>query len=99
MAIGGQSRSAHRCQELKPPQGWIVNEILDKYGLSRSTTTQYIDAITRMNQTQTAEQFDVSRDTINRYKNTFHEMNAQERRLLIASPTQDKLLQQTTKER
>ncbi|WP_435185103.1 hypothetical protein [Halobellus sp. EA9] len=76
-----------------------VNEILDKYGLSRSTTTQYIDAITQMNQTQTAEQLDVSRDTINRYKNTFHEMNAQERLLLIASLTQDKLLQQTTKER
>lgn len=75
-----------------------VDEILDKYGLSRSTTTQYIDAITRLNQTQTAEEIDVSRDTINRYKRAFQQMKPRERSQLIASLTQDKLLQETNRE-
>ncbi|GCF15051.1 hypothetical protein Harman_29860 [Haloarcula mannanilytica] len=72
-------------------------EILSKYGLTRETVTQYIDAITRMNQTQTAEEIEVSRDTINRYKNAFKEMNAQERLLLISNLTQEKLLSQTNR--
>jgi len=72
-------------------------EILDKYGLTRETVTEYIDAITRMNQTQAAEELSVSRDTINRYKKQFSKMDAQERLHLISSLTQEKLLQQTPK--
>jgi len=73
-----------------------TEKILGKYRLTQATTAQYIDAITRMNQTQTAEKLDVSRDTINRYKNAFQEMDAQKRLLLISNLTQDKLLQQVT---
>lgn len=67
-------------------------KILDKYGLTRETVTEYIDAITRMNQTQAAEELSVSRDTINRYKKQFSKMDAQERLHLISSLTQEKLL-------
>jgi len=65
--------------------------------LTRETVTQYIDAITRSNQTQAAEELNVSRDTINRYKKQFSKMDAQERLHLISSLTQEKLLQQTPK--
>ena len=70
--------------------------VLKEYGLTRETAAQYIDAITRQNQTQTAEELNVSRDTINRYKNAFQEMNPQERLLLISNLTQEKLLQNAT---
>jgi DNA-binding XRE family transcriptional regulator len=70
--------------------------VLDEYGLSRETAAKYVDAITRSNQTQTAEELNVSRDTINRYKNAFSEMDAQERLLLISTLTQEKLLDQAT---
>jgi hypothetical protein len=73
-----------------------VDDILSKYSLTKETAQQYIDAITRMNQTQTAEELDVSRDTVNRYKNAFQEMTPQERNLLIASLAQNKLLQHAT---
>lgn len=73
-----------------------LDQILEKYGLTRATTTEYIDAITRMNQTQTADELDVSRDTINRYKNAFSEMSQRERTLLITSLVQDQLLEQAT---
>ena len=71
-----------------------IKQVLEKYGLSREIAARYIDAITRSNQTQTAEELDVSRDTVNRYKNAFQEMNAQERLLLISTLTQEKLLDQ-----
>jgi len=71
-----------------------LDEILDKYNLERETATRYIDAITRLNQTQTAEEVEVSRQTINRYKNAFSEMNPMERSQVIASLTQGKLLEQ-----
>ena len=70
--------------------------VLKEHGLSRETAAEYVDAITRSNQTQTAEELNVSRDTINRYKNAFAEMDAQERLLLISSLTQEKLLDQAT---
>jgi hypothetical protein len=69
-----------------------TERILKKYGLTRETVTQYIDAITRSNQTQAAEELNVSRDTINRYKKQFSKMDAQERLHLISSLTQEKLL-------
>jgi hypothetical protein len=70
--------------------------VLEEYGLSRETAAKYVDAITRSNQTQTADELDVSRDTINRYKNAFRKMDAQERLLLISTLTQEKLLDQAT---
>jgi DNA-binding XRE family transcriptional regulator len=71
--------------------------VLEEYGLSRETAAKYVDAITRSNQTQTADELDVSRDTINRYKNAFRKMNAQERLLLISTLTQEKLVESITK--
>ncbi|MFA1610072.1 hypothetical protein [Halobellus rubicundus] len=75
-----------------------TNEVLEKYGLTRETAAQYVDAITRSNQTQTAEELDVSRDTINRYKNAFSKMSAQERLLLISTLTQNQLLDHITEQ-
>ena len=73
-----------------------AKQLLNQYGLSRETAVNYVDAITRMNQTLTAEEIGVSRDTINRYKNAFSNMSSQERLLLISTLTQEKLLKQTT---
>lgn len=72
--------------------------ILEEYGLTRETTAKYIDAITHQNQTQTAEELEVSRDTINRYKNAFAQMKPKERLLLISTLTQNKLLQHATEQ-
>ena len=73
-----------------------ADDILSKYSLTRETAAQYIDAITRNNQTQTADELDVSRDTINRYKKAFAQMEPIERSLLITSLTQDQLLEHAT---
>jgi DNA-binding XRE family transcriptional regulator len=73
-------------------------DVLSKYSLSEETAAGYIDAITRSNQTQTAEELGVSRDTINRYKNAFNEMKPEERLLLISALAQDQLLDQTTQQ-
>jgi len=62
-----------------------VNDLLDQYGLTRDTATAYIDAITRLNQTETADELDVSRDTIHRYKNEFADMTGKERAFLIVT--------------
>jgi len=70
--------------------------ILEKYSLTRDTAAQYIDAITQMNQTETAEQLQVSRDTIHRYKNAFGRMKPEERSLIIATLLQEKLLEEHT---
>ena len=72
-----------------------VDTILEKYGLTRDIANQYIDAITRTNQTKTAEELNVSRDTVNRYKNAFNQMNSSERLLLISTLTQQRLLEQS----
>lgn len=79
-------------------QNWPmdVDGILEKYGLTRDIATHYVDAISRMNQTETAEEISVSRDTINRYKNAFGEMTMGERLLVISSLTQEKLLENNT---
>jgi predicted DNA-binding protein (UPF0251 family) len=71
-----------------------VDEILDKYNLERETATRYIDAITQMNQSETAEEVEVSRQTVNRYKNAFAQMKSEERSQVIASLTQERLLEQ-----
>lgn len=82
-----------------PEPGMEVDNVLKKYGLTRDTAQKYIDAITQMNQTQAAEETDVSGDTISRYKRAFQKMTSVERLLLISSLAQDKLLEETTKER
>lgn len=88
---------SNKYQTPKPVLGTMdVDEILEKYGLTRDTATKYIDAITRQNQTQTAEELQVSRDTINRYKKAFARMNSMERHQLIATLTTDKILQNAT---
>ena len=74
-----------------------VDEILEKYKLEQDTVTRYINAITHSNQSETAEEVDVSRQTINRYKNAFAQMKPEERLLIISTLTQQKLLEQATK--
>jgi len=69
-----------------------LEEILTKYSLTRENTTQYIDAVLRMNRTEAANEIDVSTDTIHRYKRAFEQMNTQERLFLISTLTQEKLL-------
>ena len=91
------------CRALTPPLLKIspvtillrmdTGKILEKHGLTRDNTTRYIDAIIRSNQTQTAEEINVSRDTVNRYKNAFASMTEQERALLLAALFQEKLLE------
>lgn len=71
-----------------------VDELLSKYSLTRDNTEAYIDSIVRMNQTQTAQEVDVSRDTINRYKKAFNKMSPIERSLIIATVTQEKYLEE-----
>lgn len=76
-----------------------VDTILEKYSLTRETTTRYVDAITRMNQSQAADEIGVSRDTVHRHKRVFAEMTPVERALVISSLTQENLLEETTTER
>ena len=71
-----------------------TDEILEKYSLTPSTAAQYIDAIVRMNQIQTADKLGVSRDTVNRYKNAFDRMSPEERSHLIILLTQHNLFDQ-----
>ena len=71
-----------------------VDKILNRYNLERKNATRYIDAITRLNQSDTAEEINVSRQTVSRYKDAFQEMTDSERTLLIASLTQQKLFEQ-----
>lgn len=73
------------------PVGETVDEILKRYGLKRDLTANYIDAIVRMNQSETADAIGVSRQTINRYKTTFREMTPQERLRVLSRLTQDAL--------
>jgi len=70
-----------------------VDEILEKYSLTRENVVAYIDAIVRSNQTDTAEAMSVSRDTVNRYKKAFGSMSEQERLLVVSTLTQEKLLE------
>ncbi len=74
-----------------------TDEILEKHNLERDTVTRYIDAITHLNQSETANEVDVSRQTINRYKNAFAQMEPEERLLIISTLTQQKLLEQARK--
>lgn len=74
-------------------------DVLAKYSLSKEVAAGYVHLITYQNQTETAEELDVSRDTVNRYKNSFAEMSAEERLLLISAFAQDQLLDEATSEK
>jgi ACT domain-containing protein len=71
-----------------------VDKILNRYNLERKNATKYIDSITKLNQSDTAKEIGVSRQTVSRYKDAFKEMTDSERTLLIASLTQEKLFEQ-----
>jgi len=62
-----------------------VDDLLDEYSLTRDNAAAYIDAIVRMNQTETADETGLTRQTVNRYKKAFAAMDAEERAFLIAS--------------
>jgi len=70
-----------------------VDEILEDHGLTRDNALAYIDAITRMNQSQAAEEINVSTDTIHRYKREFSRMDEHDRALVIATLFHEKRMQ------
>lgn len=53
--------------------------------MTRDNAVAYIDAIVRKNQTETAEETGLTRQTVNRYKKAFAAMDAEERAYLIVS--------------
>lgn len=72
-----------------------ADDILNRHGLTRDTAARYIEAITHLNQTETADDLGVSRDTIARYKNSFGDMSEPERMHLIAALLQERLLERS----
>lgn len=62
-----------------------VDDLLEKYSMTRDNAAAYIDAIVRMNQTETAEATGLTRQTVNRYKKALAAMDAEERAFLVAS--------------
>ncbi len=76
-----------------------IDEILDDYGLTRETTAKYIDAIVRLNQTKTADEIDISRRQVSRYKDAFHDMTPQERLTVISALAQEQLLADVANDR
>ena len=73
----------------------LVDDILEQYNLTRETTAQYIEAIVHLNQSDTADEIGVSRQTINRYKTAFNQMTSQERLTVITALAQERLLENT----
>jgi DNA-binding XRE family transcriptional regulator len=61
-----------------------VDDLLEKYSLTRDNAAAYIDAIVRMNQSETAEAVGLTRQTVNRYKKAFAAMSDEERAFLVA---------------
>ena len=61
-----------------------VDELLSKYGLDREKAKDYVEHVVYLNQTETAEATGVSRQTVQRYKRIFGEMNRGERVYLLA---------------
>lgn len=62
-----------------------LDDLLSKYGLTRDNTIAYLDTVIRMNMSQTADELNVSTDTVHRYKRAFKEMSQEERAYIIAS--------------
>jgi len=73
-----------------------IDTILDRYNLTRDTARKYIDTIVRFNQSQAADEADVSRRTFNNYQRALREMTDTERAALISALAQDLLLQHST---
>lgn len=94
--LSGESSNKDEVRPGFQGNGMDVQTLLEKYGLSRETTARYIEAITRFNQSDTAEEIGVSRDTVNRYKRAFKQMAASERTFLIAALGQAKLFEEIT---
>jgi hypothetical protein len=72
-----------------------TENILEQYGLTQEITAHYIDAITRMNQTQTAEN-SMSAATRLTATKTPSKKWTHKNAPLISNLTQDKLLHQAT---
>lgn len=70
-----------------------VDEILQRYSLTRDTARKYIDAIVQQNQSQAADDADISRRTVNTYQRAFHDMTDLERAALISALAHDNLLE------
>ena len=70
-----------------------VDDILNRYNLTRETARRYIDAIIQLNQSQAADEAQVSRQTINTYKNAFQQMTDTERAALISSLAYETLVE------
>lgn len=62
-----------------------VDDLLEQHSMTRDNAVAYIDAIVRKNQTETADETGLTRQTVNRYKKAFAQMDAEERAFLIAS--------------
>ena len=70
-----------------------VDDILNRYNLTKDYARRYIDAIVRLNQSQAAEEAGISRETARKYKNAIHEMTDTERAALISSLAHETLLE------
>jgi hypothetical protein len=70
-----------------------IDNILNRYNLTRETARRYIDAIIQLNQSQAADEAQVSRQIINTYKNAFQQMTDTERAALISSLAHETLLE------
>lgn len=71
----------------------VVDDILSKYGLTRETAQRYIDGVVRLNRSQTADELNMSGDTMHRYKRAFQQMSEQERTIVIAKLFLDELVE------
>jgi hypothetical protein len=61
-----------------------VDRILDRYNLNRAQAQRYLDAISRLNQKETAEEVGVVPRTINqKFKKAFEDMSETERAFLF----------------
>jgi site-specific DNA-adenine methylase len=70
-----------------------VDDILNRYNITKDYARRYIDAIVHLNQSQAAEEAGISRETARKYKNAIHEMTDTERAALISSLAHETLLE------
>lgn len=73
-----------------------IDTILDRYNLTRDTARKYIDTIVRFNQSQAADEADVSRRTFNNYQRALREMTDTERAALISALAHETLIEHIT---
>jgi polyhydroxyalkanoate synthesis regulator phasin len=73
-----------------------VDDILNRYNLTRETARQYIDTIVRFNQSQAADEADVSRRTFNNYQRALREMTDTERAALVSALAHETLIEHIT---